>query len=242
VVDIPFNDIILRFCISLLLGAVIGIEREFSQQSAGLRTHMLVCLGATVFTMISVLDLIPVDARHALTENYRIVRDPARIMAQIVTGIGFIGGGAVLRHGVTVKGLTTAASLWMMASVGMLVGVGMIPQAIWATGLSFLTLFVVGNIEQAWLGKGLKTYNRVILTITVQPQSQQLLETWIESAFGKDMIEITSQSHSKTKAVQLRYVLDARRTKLKISDLSRRVNQQEGVLETNIQMYQEPDN
>ena len=202
---------------------------------------MLVCLGAAVFTMISIMDLVPTETRDLLSANYRIVRDPARIAAQIVTGIGFIGGGAVLRYGATVKGLTTAASLWMMASIGMLVGVGMIPQAIWATGLSFLTLFVVGNIEQAWLGKGLKSYNRIILSIVISPELQEDIEAWIESSFGKEMIEITSETQSKSKTVKLRYVLDAKRTKLKISELSRRVNQQEGVIDTHIQMYQESE-
>src|SRR5882724_4472799 len=97
----------LQIVVAAALGAVIGLEREMSAQPAGLRTHMLVSLGSALFTLVGA------NALHT---------DPTRIAAQVVTGVGFLGGGAILREGVTVRGLTTAASLWMTAAIGLSVG------------------------------------------------------------------------------------------------------------------------
>jgi putative Mg2+ transporter-C (MgtC) family protein len=96
-----------QIVVATVLGGVIGLEREMSSQSAGLRTHMLVCLGSALFTLVGA------DTMHT---------DPTRIAAQVVTGVGFLGGGAILREGVNVRGLTTAASLWMTAAIGVAVG------------------------------------------------------------------------------------------------------------------------
>ncbi len=110
------------------LGAALGLERELGAQPAGLRTHMLVSLGAAVFTLSGV---------------GIVGSDPTRIAAQVVTGIGFLGGGAILREGATVRGLTTAASLWLTAAIGLAVGLRQWFAAIGATifGLAVLWLF-----------------------------------------------------------------------------------------------------
>ena len=102
-----------RLLIAALLGGAIGAERELNDQAAGLRTHMLLTIGACLFTVIS-----------AYGFRRGVGTDPSRLAAQIVTGIGFLGGGAIVRHGLTVKGLTTAASIWATASVGVAVGAG----------------------------------------------------------------------------------------------------------------------
>ena len=96
---------------------VIGIERELREQAAGLRTHMLVAVGACLFTLVERVRVRSVGGDHA--------GDPSRVAAQIVTGIGFLGAGAILREGQWVRGLTTAASLWVVAAVGMAVGLGL---------------------------------------------------------------------------------------------------------------------
>ncbi|MBY0403972.1 MAG: MgtC/SapB family protein, partial [Cyanobacteria bacterium] len=101
------SEAIARIFLSLFLSTIIGLEREFNHQSAGLRTHILVCMGATMFTLIS-LSTVAVSLPHGTIipgVQYTINRDPGRIAAQIVSGIGFIGGGAVLRHGASVRGL-----------------------------------------------------------------------------------------------------------------------------------------
>lgn len=107
------------------MGAVVGLERELDAQRAGLRTHMLVALGSALFTV----------AGAGVLEA-----DPVRVAAQVVTGVGFLGGGAILREGTTVHGLTTAASLWVTAAVGVAVGLGQWIPAIVATLLTVVVL------------------------------------------------------------------------------------------------------
>lgn len=123
------TEIILRLVVSFLLGSIIGFEREIALKPAGLRTHILVSLGSTVFTMLSFTAFPTLPSL-----------DPSRIAAMVVAGIGFIGGGAILKTKDRVRGITTAASLWIAASIGMAVGVGYYLIAIVATILAFLAL------------------------------------------------------------------------------------------------------
>ncbi len=125
-------ELILRLIISVLLGALIGMEREWAKKPAGLRTHMLVSLGSCLFTIISI--------------NF-FQMDPARVAAGIVTGIGFLGAGTIIGSGSKVKGLTTAASLWVIAAIGVGVGIGNSESYL----LSFITAVLVFFILQ--LGK-----------------------------------------------------------------------------------------
>jgi len=104
-------ELLTRLLLAAVLGGAIGAERELNDQPAGLRTHMLLTIGACLFTLISAY-------------GFGGRTDPSRIAAQIVTGIGFLGGGAIVRHGLTVKGVTTAASIWATASVGVAIGAG----------------------------------------------------------------------------------------------------------------------
>jgi putative Mg2+ transporter-C (MgtC) family protein len=104
-------ELLARLLLAAVLGGAIGAERELNDQPAGLRTHMLLTIGACWFTLISAY-------------GFGGRTDPSRIAAQIVTGIGFLGGGAIVRHGLTVKGVTTAASIWATASVGVAIGAG----------------------------------------------------------------------------------------------------------------------
>ena len=131
-----------RLLLAAVLGGAIGAERELNDQAAGLRTHMLLTIGACLFTLIS-----------AYGFGSGIGTDPSRLAAQIVTGIGFLGGGAIVRHGLTVKGLTTAASIWATASVGVAIGAGSYVLGIGGTVLVVGTLFGlrrVSNLLQRW--------------------------------------------------------------------------------------------
>jgi putative Mg2+ transporter-C (MgtC) family protein len=123
VAEIPsldWLDVTFRLAVAAGLGAVIGLERELDEKAAGLRTHMLVALGAALFTMVGAYGF-----HDFLTGGGAIVRaDPSRIAAQVVTGIGFLGAGVIFRQGFTVRGLTTAASLWVVAAIGMASGAG----------------------------------------------------------------------------------------------------------------------
>ena len=126
----------MRLVAAAALGGVIGIERELREREAGFRTHILVSVGAALFTLVSAYAWTDFTFSNASGVTF----DPTRIAAQIVTGIGFIGAGAIIRHGLTVRGLTTAATLWMVAAIGMACGAGFYWAAVIATGIGLVGL------------------------------------------------------------------------------------------------------
>jgi putative Mg2+ transporter-C (MgtC) family protein len=135
---LSWNDEILRLGLAALLGGIIGIEREFREREAGLRTHMLVAVGAALFTVVSAFGF-----RDVLgSGSGAFVRlDPSRISAQIVSGIGFLGAGAIIRQGLSIRGLTTAATLWAVAAIGMASGAGSYAAAVITTVLVLIMLW-----------------------------------------------------------------------------------------------------
>jgi putative Mg2+ transporter-C (MgtC) family protein len=128
---------LLKLLIAAALGGLIGIERQMGGQYAGFRTQLLVCLGACLFTIASV---------HVY-KTYGAYTDPARIAAQIVVGIGFLGAGAILRHGNYIRGLTTAATLWIVSAIGMAVGFGEYMIAGFTACIVLINLIILKNIE-----------------------------------------------------------------------------------------------
>lgn len=126
-----------RVLLAFVLGGVVGFERERMQRPAGLRTHMLVCAGSACFTVASIYGF----------DELGTVRDPARLAAQIITGIGFLGAGTIFRTGATVRGLTTASSIWITAAIGIVAGLGMFWLAVFTTLLTFFALFVLKTAE-----------------------------------------------------------------------------------------------
>lgn len=189
--DLAFNLLILtRITASILFGFGIGLERELTNKYAGLRTHILVCLGSSVFTILSIYAFpTAVDQTHPQAYG-----DPARIAAQILTGIGFIGGGTVLRHGSSVYGLTTAATLWVAAGIGMACGAGMIDVAFFATFFSVLVLVLVRLFEQKVLVKSTKNIKRLKITISCTTENTENIYNAIIEDFGH-LYEI-SKKHS----------------------------------------------
>jgi putative Mg2+ transporter-C (MgtC) family protein len=127
-----------RLLVASLLGAAIGFERETKHKPAGLRTNMFICFGAAMYTLLS--DQLALE--H--------MGDHTRIAAQIIPGIGFIGAGSIMRSGMTVSGLTTAATMFVVASIGMAVGGGLYMPAIFATMLILASLEILGRFEQKW--------------------------------------------------------------------------------------------
>jgi putative Mg2+ transporter-C (MgtC) family protein len=127
---------VIKIFVALGLGALIGFERELKRRPAGLRTHMLVSLGATIFTIVS------------LSFNL----DPARVAAGIVAGIGFLGAGSIIAAGGHVKGITSAATLWVVAGIGLCVGIGYYAIAIIA-GFSVFAVLQLSKIEKRFLSK-----------------------------------------------------------------------------------------
>ena len=122
--------VLLRLFVAGALGGAIGLERELRERQAGLRTHLVVSVGAALFTLVSAYGFSGFDGKV----------DPTRIAAQIVSGIGFLGAGAIIRQGLSVRGLTTAASLWLVAAIGMAAGAGYWDGALIATLGALLTL------------------------------------------------------------------------------------------------------
>ncbi len=135
-------EMVVRLLATVVLCGAIGFEREVRDQPAGFRTHILLGLGAALFTLVSAYGFEPFT-RAALQTSGGIQFDPTRIAAQIVTGIGFLGAGAIIRQGIDVRGLTTAATLWTAAAIGMAAGAGYITGAVATTVIALLALYAL---------------------------------------------------------------------------------------------------
>ncbi|WP_226801588.1 MgtC/SapB family protein [Alkalilimnicola sp. S0819] len=144
--ELIFSGQALHLVSALVIGGLIGAERSFSGRPAGFRTHVLVCVSSSLLMMISVyqaewLGDLPVDM---------VRTDPTRMAQGIMTGIGFLGAGVIFKEGLTVRGLTTAASIWMTAAIGALLGIGFYGPALLASALTLLTLSVLRMLED-WI-------------------------------------------------------------------------------------------
>lgn len=127
--------------ISFLCGALVGLEREAAHKPAGLRTNIMICVGACLFTIASIY------CWRYIAGGPASGMDPGRIAAQIVSGVGFIGAGVILRTGLQITGITTAATVWLTASIGMVVGLGFPLLGLIVAVLAALSLFLLGRIE-----------------------------------------------------------------------------------------------
>jgi putative Mg2+ transporter-C (MgtC) family protein len=136
-----FSDAILRLALAAALGGAIGLEREYRQKPAGLRTNMLIALGSALFSILSV-------------ELGAAAGSPDRVAAQVVTGIGFLGAGAILRSGENIHGLTTAATIWVNAAIGMAAGLGSYVVAAGAATLTLIVLGILPFIERRFEERG----------------------------------------------------------------------------------------
>ncbi|WP_321803668.1 MgtC/SapB family protein [Burkholderia sp. BCC1993] len=140
-------ELVGRLLLAALLGSVIGLERERLNWAAGLRTHMLVCVGSALVMLVSTFGFEDVRGQ------YGVVLDPSRVAAQVVSGIGFLGAGSILLRGEVVRGLTTAASLWAVAGVGLAAGGGMYVASIGATAIVLAILAGVKPLERRFIAQ-----------------------------------------------------------------------------------------
>jgi putative Mg2+ transporter-C (MgtC) family protein len=129
VATLHWGEALLRLALAAALGAAVGIERELREREAGLRTHLLVALGSALFTIAGAYGF------HSLRT------DPTRVAAQVVTGVGFLGAGAIIRQGFSVRGLTTAATLWVVAAIGIAAGAGYYSGALITTAIVLFSLY-----------------------------------------------------------------------------------------------------
>jgi putative Mg2+ transporter-C (MgtC) family protein len=159
-ISMSYTAITVRLFIAFLLGGVIGLERETHGRAAGLRTHILVCLGSALIMIVSAL---------AFTFLVDLDFDPSRIAAQVVSGIGFLGAGTILREGSSIRGLTTAASLWVAAGIGLAVGAGLYFAAVLSTVFVLFSLKYLSLLE-----KGIARKAKHVLTVRFSDQPGQL--------------------------------------------------------------------
>jgi putative Mg2+ transporter-C (MgtC) family protein len=155
---VPDTEFILRLLIAAALGMIIGFERERQNQPAGLRTHTILAIGSCLAMTMS----INLSQQFAPT----VIGDPARLAAQVISGIGFLGAGAILRYGTTVKGLTTATSLWTMAIVGLAVGAGHYFAAVASTAAILIVLTLLNLLEK----KAIRSYTTINIVVTAHDQ------------------------------------------------------------------------
>lgn len=178
------TDIIIRLIVAALLGAIIGIEREFHRQPAGLRTHIILTVGSALAMCVSIR--LAVDFRELAPNG-----DPARLAAQVISGIGFLGAGAIMRFGTSVKGLTTATSCWTIAIVGLAVGAGHYFSATAATGLLLTTLVILDVFEKRYI------HSSLMRTITLVADDHPHIVREFERILADDKIEMKSFSIHK---------------------------------------------
>lgn len=185
-----YYEITIRLLLATLLGGLVGIEREQNNHPAGFRTHILVCVGSALIMLISMYGF-----ESFIRDNPQIntIQDPARLAAQVVSGIGFLGAGTILVHGGTIRGLTTAASLWVVAGIGLALGAGFYFGAALATVLVLLSLVVLNKIEDTFIRKG----NVHMLQLSVDDSPGRLGE--IATKIGERQISIRRISIQETK-------------------------------------------
>jgi len=146
-----------RILFAVLCGGLIGIERELKHKVAGLKTNILICVGAALYTAISVT----ISSQHASHGYYG---DPGRLAAQIVSGVGFLGGGAILHSKGTIFGLTTAATIWVVAAIGLTVGIGRADIAIGVTLIVLIVLTMTSYFEDKILGRMVTFSSEILLS------------------------------------------------------------------------------
>jgi putative Mg2+ transporter-C (MgtC) family protein len=199
-------DDLARLGLAAVLGGAIGIERELRDREAGFRTHMLVCVGSALFTIVSAYGF-----REFLTGGDQVIRaDPTRIAAQIVTGIGFLGAGAIIRQGLTIRGLTTAATLWVSAAIGIAAGAGYWSGAVIGTVLTILALWPL-RLASYYMFERLR------------PEERDLLVELDKEASVSQLLQALESQHVRVEAIQVEDGADRRVVTLTLDTPSERL-------------------
>lgn len=177
------EEYIIRILLAALAGGVVGIERAYHDKSAGFRTMVLIATGSAFFTIMSYVMGSPVN-------------DSARIAAAIVSGVGFLGAGIIIKVGVNIRGLTTAAAIWLVASIGMGMGLGLFTLAWTITGIALFVLWVLPPLER-WIDD---MHEFVILSIVIKNTDKQ--EEKILEMFKEHKVKVVSLDRAKEKSTE----------------------------------------
>jgi putative Mg2+ transporter-C (MgtC) family protein len=189
-------DLALKLALAVVAGGAIGFERQIAGKPAGLRTNILICLGSALLMDLSI---------NVATAGGR-VGDPARLAAQVVTGIGFIGAGTIMQARGAITGLTSAATIWVVAAIGLTVGAGFYLEARGATAMVMLVLAGLGNVEHRLLRA------RRTMSATIRTRPGVTLE-WLRKALAMDGVQITKSEiydHEEDRVFELRIAGPAR--------------------------------
>lgn len=214
-------DLLIRLATAAALGGAIGVERHRADKAAGLRTHMLVCLGSALFMIVSA------HGFEGVPRPSLVQLDPSRIAAQVVSGIGFLGAGAILRRNEAVLGLTTAANIWTVAAVGLAVGGGMFTAAVAATTIILVVLTLMKWVEdRIAVGRGLRIVS--LLVETPEAAVRVLRAAFVESGLEVPSLKVGPADRPGTRRVEAMVVglSDA-----SLLALTARLQATEGVLE-----------
>jgi putative Mg2+ transporter-C (MgtC) family protein len=182
---VVFKQVVLRLGVALAFGALIGLERSYHGRPAGFRTHALVCLASAALMLVTVYEG---EWFHSDATQIRAAIDPTRMAQGIMTGIGFLGAGVIMKDGLSVRGLTTAASIWITAGIGILVGIGFFVPAALTTGM---TLSALGGFR--WIERRMKTESYAHFTVRFVPgraASEQALLAFVAEQ-GFEMADVT---------------------------------------------------
>lgn len=210
--ELSWLEVVFRVVLAAALGGAVGLERELREREAGLRTHMLVSVGAALFTMVSAYAW--TDWRFSTQEG--LVFDPTRIAAQVVSGIGFLGAGAIIRQGLSVRGLTTAATLWVVAAIGMAAGVGYYEAAVVTTALVLLSLWPLRIAAYRLSARMRPEEGRLAIELPAGTSAVSVLQA-VEGA-GADVSALEFEEEGDRRRVDMRVRLGSGRSAAELID------------------------
>lgn len=173
---IQYADFFLRVLLACICGACIGFERTRRLKEAGIRTHIIVCFAAAVMMLVSKYGFVDVANAQGAILNGVKETDPARIAAQVVSGVSFLGAGVIFKHGSTIKGLTTAAGIWATAGIGLALGAGMYTIGIFATITMLLLQVIMHRFLLRWVHM---TFSHICFTLQSGEEFQNVLEDFL---------------------------------------------------------------
>jgi putative Mg2+ transporter-C (MgtC) family protein len=192
--SLSWEESLLRLALAAAFGGAVGLEREFREREAGFRTHMLVSVGSALFTIASAYGF-----RDFLVNGGSLVRtDPTRIAAQIVTGIGFLGAGAIIRQGLSIRGLTTAATLWVVAAIGLTTGAGYYSAAAITTLLVIVSLWPLRILAHRVLSRFRAETNRLAAQLPAGASPGPLIEALERQGAHLRTLEIGHEADRRT--------------------------------------------
>jgi putative Mg2+ transporter-C (MgtC) family protein len=195
---LDWPEVLLRLFVAAALGGAIGLERELRERQAGLRTHLVVSVGSALFTLVSAYGFSDFLGSPAVARV-----DPTRIAAQIVSGIGFLGAGAIIRQGLSVRGLTTAASLWLVAAIGMASGAGYWDAAVIATAGALFSLGPLRILAYRLVRRFRPERDRLLVEIPAGGSPAPLIEA-VERAGGRVVsLDVTQEGERRSVAVDI---------------------------------------